>query len=190
MRAIFGDPGFFENFFAPRVLPCCFSCFWVILTQKSDLNFFVRGVGAPKPTLLISRGFIKMVKEGTLTWTKIFDEKNFSYVSPLNLWGRFIGIFPCRKKCRFWVKTGHFSLKSAIFGPNRGFLRHGKMPITLLRKFNHRVEYHVKKIFRNFWKKLGFAASVFVSNGLKKKYISTLGRLYTCMSTEEGVDCI
>ena len=83
MRAIFGDPGFFEKFFAPRVLPCCFSCFWVILTQKSDLKFFVRGVRAPKPTLVISRGFIKMVKEGTPTWAKIFDEKNFSYVSPL-----------------------------------------------------------------------------------------------------------
>ena len=53
-----------------------------------------------------------MVKEGTPTWAKIFDEKNFSYVSPLRVdvmktQGRWIrpGIENLGLKNVFWLEN-------------------------------------------------------------------------------------
>ena len=84
IRSIFEDPQIFENFFAPRVLPCCFSCFSVILTQNSDLKICVQVF--PENAEGWDHDFctFEAVLDKLLNYQSIFWGENFSYCQPLN----------------------------------------------------------------------------------------------------------
>ena len=130
MRAIFRDPGFFEKIFAPRVLPCCFSCFCVILTQNSDLKICVRLF--PENAEGWDHDFctFEAVLDKLLNYQSIFWGKHLSYFGrEQNLWYPHIRK-PPRHLVRLVFLVGHGTkwvrkaniwpkmTKNAYFGPN------------------------------------------------------------------------